>query len=423
MNFAWKASQPLLLASLLGIAGCEGQVDEAPDTSDVTDAREQEGAPTLRFAKIISSELDEDYGGIYVTQVTDEGRFVEFGENPYEEYGSEGRVFLYSSESDSYLIEQSGYADWVQSPDGAYLLNTERSALDGGASNAFAPEGVNLPVPGEDLLGMSRDGDIAVFFGAASEDGLEREIISYQFSTGETRSMALTGFTAPDSNGLSRDYVFGSNFVLSGDGRFVFSHGGGGLTGGSVGDPGYAEAVIVRIDLQTQEVSRLPMLQDGEPAPYFHGSLFSSHDGGFVSFYSETPLLEADTNAKTDVYRLNTETGELDLVSVTPENVAGNGRSYGGSLSADARYVAFSSTSGTLVAGDTLGVSDVFLRDMQEGTTFRLSESPHGEGDGSSYDPIISPDASYIAFSSGATNLTEEPPEGWGSRILLLELF
>lgn len=75
-------------------------------------------------------------------------------------------------------------------------------------------------------------------------------------------------------------------------------------------------------------------------------------------------------------------------------------------LSGDGRYVAFSSTLSNLVSGDTNGASDVFVTDRTTGTTTRISVSSAGaQADGDSYLPSMSADGRYVAFTSGATNL------------------
>jgi len=58
-----------------------------------------------------------------------------------------------------------------------------------------------------------------------------------------------------------------------------------------------------------------------------------------------------------------------DRVSVSSSGAQGNGESGWPSLSADGRYVAFTSEASNLVAGDTNGAADVFVHDRQTGAT------------------------------------------------------
>src|SRR5437868_4627373 len=58
-----------------------------------------------------------------------------------------------------------------------------------------------------------------------------------------------------------------------------------------------------------------------------------------------------------------------------------------------------------LVADDTNGVSDIFLRDVQLGTTELVSRGITGIGNGDSSSPTISTNGQFIAFESNASNL------------------
>ena len=95
-----------------------------------------------------------------------------------------------------------------------------------------------------------------------------------------------------------------------------------------------------------------------------------------------------------------------ELVSISSAGVAGNQVSTGAAISGDGRYVAFTSSATNLVAGDTNGTRDVFVRDTQTGTTTLVSKATNGTiGDGYSSQPSLSDDGRYIAFESGANNL------------------
>lgn len=66
--------------------------------------------------------------------------------------------------------------------------------------------------------------------------------------------------------------------------------------------------------------------------------------------------------------------GSLQAISVSDPAAAPTGApSILPRVSADGRYVAFVSNATNLVAGDTNGVSDIFVRDTLNGTTTRVS--------------------------------------------------
>ncbi|MGO8676201.1 MAG: H-X9-DG-CTERM domain-containing protein [Limisphaerales bacterium] len=88
------------------------------------------------------------------------------------------------------------------------------------------------------------------------------------------------------------------------------------------------------------------------------------------------------------------------LVSVATNGAAGDGFSSDPAVSADGRYVAFSSMANDLVDGDTNQTLDVFVRDLWSGTTTRISTNPPGYGawNSISSSPVISSDARYVLF-------------------------
>jgi Tol biopolymer transport system component len=102
------------------------------------------------------------------------------------------------------------------------------------------------------------------------------------------------------------------------------------------------------------------------------------------------------------------------LASVSSEGIQGVLGSWTPSLSRDGRYVAFASDAANLVVSDTNEVSDVFVRDLDSGTTIRFSTAFDGtQGDGASGEPRLSADAHFVAFSSEATNLVPTDTNEW----------
>ena len=100
--------------------------------------------------------------------------------------------------------------------------------------------------------------------------------------------------------------------------------------------------------------------------------------------------------------------GRTELVNVSTEGVQADARVLRATVSANGRYVAFSSAATNLVPGDTNGYADVFVRDLRLRTTTRVSVSSAGlEGNGSSFFPSISADGRVVAFRSLARNLVE----------------
>jgi Tol biopolymer transport system component len=171
-------------------------------------------------------------------------------------------------------------------------------------------------------------------------------------------------------------------------------------------DPNGAQRDVFTIDLVTGERRLVSAPPDGGGADGPSSAPAISEDGQTVAFVSQaTNLVAHDTNHVADVF-VRTGDGAPMRVSVGPGGEEANGPSSQPDLSADGRYVVFTSAASNLVPGDTNGVPDVFLRDIDAGTTTRLSVSSAGaQGNARSSSPAIAGDASTVAFESAASNL------------------
>lgn len=132
-----------------------------------------------------------------------------------------------------------------------------------------------------------------------------------------------------------------------------------------------------------------------------------SADGKIVAFGSDANnLVAGDTNGMWDIFIHDRTSGITERVSVDSTGVQGNGYCSWSSVSADGTIVAFDSTSDDLVAGDGNATGDVFVHDRSSGVTERVSVDSNGvEGNSDSWNPVLSSDGTFVAFSSSATNL------------------
>lgn len=136
-----------------------------------------------------------------------------------------------------------------------------------------------------------------------------------------------------------------------------------------------------------------------------------SRDGRFVVFTSRANnLVTNDSNAIwLDVFVRDLTNATTRLVSMSSTGSGGgNGNSFNPSISSNGQFIAFESAASNLVAGDTNGVNDVFVRDMIAGSTTLASVSTNGfsSGNGVSRFPVMSADGSRVAFESDASDLT-----------------
>ena len=191
---------------------------------------------------------------------------------------------------------------------------------------------------------------------------------------------------------------------LSADGRFVtFSSQADNLV---PGDANVAWDVFVhdRLEATTTLVS---LASDGSQGNFNSAGSFISADGRFVAFSSiASNLVPGDTNAVADVFVRDRLTATTTRVSLTVRGAEASSGVYCTGISADGRYIAFYSYAANLVAGDTNRVADAFVHDRQTATTTRVSVTSGGaEGQDSSYAPTLSGDGRFVAFTSRAPNL------------------
>ncbi len=137
----------------------------------------------------------------------------------------------------------------------------------------------------------------------------------------------------------------------------------------------------------------------------FSSSPRISDDGRFVTFLSAATNLVPGITAG-QVYVRDRLIGTTECVSIASGGAQGNDFSANPSISAGGRFVAFESLATNLVAGDTNGVYDVFLRDRLHGTTERVSVSTTGAQatSGCTY-AVVSADGLFVAFNGSVPGL------------------
>ncbi|MBM4014688.1 MAG: calcium-binding protein [Planctomycetes bacterium] len=167
--------------------------------------------------------------------------------------------------------------------------------------------------------------------------------------------------------------------------------------------------------LPAQSVERISVDSAGGEADRASKWSGVSDDGNLVVFDSDaTNLVASDTNGVTDIFLRDRLAGTTVRLSVGAGGVEADGESLFPALTPDGRHVAFSSEATNLVAGDTNGVADIFLLDRVAGTLERISVGAAGvEADDDSDRPSISADGRFVSFFSYATNLVP----GDGNRV------
>ncbi len=256
---------------------------------------------------------------------------------------------------------------------------------------------------------LSMNGRYVVFQSTASNlvggdtNGLQ-DVFVKDLQTGQTMR-ASTGSAGEEANNGATDAT------ISADGRFVlFTSSASNLV---AGDGNVTNDVFLK-DLQTGSTTLLSRTGAGV-GDAASGNAAISADGRVVAFDSAaTNLATGDTNGTSDIFLRNLATGSLQRVSTDAAGTQANGGSINASLSADGRYVCFESSATNLVAGDTNGNTDVFVKDLGTGAVTLVSQRADGtRASGFSGSATLSADGRYVAFYSVANNLVDDDHNGW----------
>jgi archaellum component FlaF (FlaF/FlaG flagellin family) len=181
-----------------------------------------------------------------------------------------------------------------------------------------------------------------------------------------------------------------------------------------------SESDVFVYDRQSSSTTRVSVGAGGAQANDGSAGRISG-DGRFIVFSSyATNLVPGDTNGTGDVFVRDRQTSTTTRVSIGAGGAQANGASSGVDISADGRFVAFSSHATNLVSGDTNGVADVFVRDRTGSLTTRMStgqflaqgDNESGSITGTLVAPAISGDGRYVAMWTYATNLVTPDDNG-----------
>jgi archaellum component FlaF (FlaF/FlaG flagellin family) len=251
---------------------------------------------------------------------------------------------------------------------------------------------------------ISADGRYVAFESTASnlvpgDTNNSSDVFVHDRNTGGTERVSVA------SEGSQSDGTIGSSWpAISADGRYVaFQSAASNLV---PGDTNAQDDVFVH-DRVTSSTERISVASNGTEAAGQSFFPALSGDGRFVAFQSFAPnLVPGDTNNDTDVFVHDRLTGSTEPVGAASDGTWANRETVGAAISADGRYIAFTSPANNLVPGDTNDFDDVFVRDRVTGSTERVSTAGDGtQANNASGTAAISADGNYVAFQSLADNL------------------
>ena len=235
------------------------------------------------------------------------------------------------------------------------------------------------------------------------------------------RKTGRTGRVSKAWNGAEPD---GGSYSpsINADGRYIaFQSHASNLAPGDTN----AKVDIFVYDRDTDRTTRVSVASDGMQGNHHSVAPFLNGDGRYLAFQSyATNLVEGDTNGHADIFMHDLKTRSTSRVSVASDGTQANSESYFPSVSHDGRYIAFYSLAWNLVLDDANGKSDIFIRDRKASVTRRVSlVSDSLQTGGGSYSPIISANGRFIVFTSLVTNRNEgDGPARTGVFVLSLPM-
>ena len=372
----------------------------------------------------------------YNQRISDDGQFVAFetSTNTLVSSSAPGAILRYNLQNGmTDVVHTNAYAVWSafddnrgldMTPDGRFIVfvanltggsesNTAiyvwdaqtgtNTLVSADLSNAFPASGIY------DLPTIDSSGRYVAFLSSATN--LTSDALAGAFHLYRRDTLAnTTKLVDADTNGVGVGVGPTTVPSLSSDGGLIaFECADGGLV---ANDRNHDYDTFVR-DLQSDTTELIsahhPVLSSQTPnGSSLITSTCVSSNGLYVAFASDADnLVSNDTNGYRDVFVRDVMAGSTILVSANTNGLTGAGMSSEPLISSDGRYVAFTSWATDLVANDTNSAQDVFVRDLQNGTTTLASVSTGGvfSGNGSSGALAISAGGRYVLFRSKAQNL------------------
>ena len=148
-----------------------------------------------------------------------------------------------------------------------------------------------------------------------------------------------------------------------------------------------------------------------QPEPVYSVGAMADSSGELTVFTSPSNDLAVQENGGWDnVFIRNSRTQSTLMVSGPENGGAPNGSSNQPSISSDGKRVAFWTQATNLLSAGNTGIEEVFVYDV-DSTALQLASVAWDGGlaNSSSYGPYISANGRFVAFTSAATNLVE----GW----------
>ncbi len=294
-----------------------------------------------------------------------------------------------------YVVFESSATNLISGVSGTqlYVKDTETGELRLGSSTADGVPADSATYQGS----ISADGRYLAFESNATNllpgVGGEEQIYIKDLITGELR-LGSSNANGVEGNGNH------AQSSLSADGRYLaFRSDSTNLLPGVSGQQIYVK------DLVTGELKLGSSTIDGVQGNSFSQEVSISADGRYLAFKSNSTNLLPGVSGQ-QVYIKDLVTGELRLGSSNASGVQGNAVSEFGKISADGRYLMFSSDSTNLLPG--VSGWQIYIKDLETGGIRLGSSTADGvQGDNSTSSASISGDGRYVSFFSYSSNFID----------------
>ncbi|WP_262296663.1 hypothetical protein [Microvirga sesbaniae] len=330
-----------------------------------------------------------------ITRVTAAGATQANGFSNYARFSPDGRFVIFESFADNLVAnDRNGRTDIFKKDLTTGVITrlsvapNELEANNGSYDARFSP-----------------DGRFVIFESDASNlvsgpDNQASDIFRRELSTGkvECLSMANGHFGNFDS--------YAAQFSPDGH-PVIFTSEANNLVSG---DGNNRSDIFLRDS--TGGITLLSRAADGTQANNGSSNAQFSPDGHFIVFESYATNLTANETDTEDGYLnvfvkdIQDPNGAVNCVSKAQDGTKANGDSYNARISPDGHHVVFTSEASNLVAGDTNGKPDIFLKNLDTKEITRLSIAADGSGTTlDSYNAQFSPDGRFVTFQSDDPDL------------------
>ncbi len=378
------------------------------------------------FALSVSGVLAQSLDSLMlVSESTTDGQTGN-GESSPSRISADGRYVVFTSDASDLTGETNNNGAGFNGSD-VYLYDVTTGTLTllseaetGGQTGEKRSYDPRISASGSYVVFESLAPDLT---GDANNNGvlIGDDVYLYEVATG---SLMLVS----EATGGGTGDRFSGSPEISADGRYVvFTSSSNDLTGDVQNNGNDTDVYLYEV--ATGTLTLVSEATGGGTGDARSSSPIISDDGSTVVFWSKASDLVAgftDGNGgDDDIYLYDMASGTITLVSEsTTPGTSGDDQSYVGHLSADGSLVVFESEASDLTgdADGNSGSNDVYLYDVDSGTTTLISESttPGTSGNGGSEKPRITPDGDRVVFESYASDLTGDADGNGGSNDVYL---